>query len=118
MREITSPVGGLLLSQIQLDANLQILHLQDLARPGLVNLLGLAIDKEFQGLGLVLGDEGDRDLLGVDLGDTRVSDGAEDTAPVGVLAVESCFDEGRCCDGGCDCLCGLERWCSLHWLVD
>lgn len=113
MREITSPVGSLLLSQVQLHPDFQILHLQDLARPSLIHLLRLAINQQFQGFRLVLRDKGDRDLLGVDLGDARVSDGAEDATPVRVLAVEGGLDKGRCCDGRGYCLCSLERWCSL-----
>lgn len=103
MREITSPVRRALVSEAQLDADLEVLLGEDLARASLVDILRLAIDEELQGRGTVLRDERDRDFGRVDLEPgLGVADGAEDAAPVGVLAVQGALDQRRGRDGRSD----------------
>lgn len=101
MREIASPVRRRLVSESQLDPDLEVLLLEDLSGPLLVHLLRLAVDQELELRGTILRDEGDGDLGRVDGEVERggVADGAKDATPVGVFAVEGGLDEGGGRDG-------------------
>ena len=103
VREVASPVGRALVSEAQLDADLEVLLSEDLARAGFVDVLRLSVDEELQRRGTVLRDERDRDFGRVDFEPgLRVPDGAEDAAPVGVLAMQCALDQRRGRDGRSD----------------
>lgn len=116
MAEIAKPITSLFFprpvrSAPQIHPDLQVLLGQDLRRAALVHGLRLPVDDEFERRAggpvvVVIGDDGhEADGRpggddGVRGGETvRVADGAEDAAPVGVLAVQGRLDQGVPRDG-------------------
>jgi hypothetical protein len=116
VREVTRPVRRRLVSESQLDPDLEVLFLEDLSGPLLVHLFRLAVDQELELRGTVLRDEGDRDLGRVDGEVERggVADGAKDATPVGVFAVEGGLDEGGSGDGRGDLVSAFVGGCALQ----
>lgn len=110
MAEIAEPITGLFFprpvrSAPEIDQDLQVLLGEDLRRAALVHGLGFPVDDELERLaGPVARHEADgcpgRDDGCGGGGETlRVADGAEDAAPVGVLAVQGRLDQGVPRDG-------------------